>query len=71
MSDRKSLSQIAREKQAEKSFAQTQAQDRRSNGVLTLETKRMRANALKTAKLRALREAKDAGERAANKHVSD
>jgi hypothetical protein len=60
MSERKSLSQIAREAQAEKSFARTQVQDRRSNGVLALETKRMRSNALKTAKLRALREAKDA-----------
>jgi hypothetical protein len=60
MSDRKSLSQIAREAQAEKSFAQTQVQDRRSNGVLALETKRMTSNALKTAKLRALRESKDA-----------
>jgi hypothetical protein len=65
MTDRKSTTQIAREAQAEKSFAKTQAQDRLSKKVLSSEEKRVTSDSAKTVKLRDLREARDAAEREA------
>jgi hypothetical protein len=60
MTDRKSTKQIAREAQAEKSFAKWQVLDQLSKRVLSSDEKRVSSNAAKTAKLRALREARDA-----------
>ena len=60
MTDRKSIKQIAREAQAGKSFAKWEALDQLSKKVLSSDEKRVSSNAAKTAKLRALREARDA-----------
>jgi hypothetical protein len=67
MTDRKSTKQIAREAQAEKSFAKWQALDQLSKKVLSSDEKRVSSNAAKTAKLRALREARDASVQSTSK----
>jgi hypothetical protein len=60
MTDRKSTKQIAHVAQAEKSFAKWQVLDQLSKKVLSSEEKRVSSNAAKTAKLRGLREVRDA-----------
>jgi hypothetical protein len=67
MTDRKSTKQIAREAQAEKSFAKWQALDQLSKKVLSSDEKRVSSNAAKTARLRALREARDASVQSTSK----
>ncbi|SEF15050.1 hypothetical protein SAMN05444161_9156 [Rhizobiales bacterium GAS191] len=65
MSDVKSTTQVAREEQANKSFAKAQAEEKRKNDVFAEEAKRLASDQAKTAKLRALREAREAEELAA------
>jgi hypothetical protein len=59
MTDKKSTTQLAHEAQANKAIANSKAEDQRKGVVFANETRRMAANAAKTAKLRALREASE------------
>ncbi len=65
MSKRKSNAQIGHEARAEKSFARMAAHDLGGKNAVSLEDKRMASDTAKTAKLRALRQARDATEQAA------
>jgi hypothetical protein len=62
MTDRKSTTQLKHEAQAQKAFSKNRAEDQRTRDVLAGEVKRVSSNAAKTAKLRALREGRDASE---------
>jgi hypothetical protein len=59
MTEKKSTSQLAREEQANRAFAKSQAHDKLGAKVISAETKRMALDAAKTAKLRELREARE------------